>query len=140
MDKTITYIIVFILFAVIGWIYEYHFFGKDAPDRVSSKFLNVNLPILPIYGVGGVLLYYITTNYIHLSILHRTIIATIIITIFECVAGQVSFLLNRFNTWSYADHQMSTCSGYISLETSLWWAFLIYIGFYISDKFTLSRK
>ena len=136
MRNIVTYMIIFILFSILGWIYEYHFFGKDGPDNISRKIFNVDMAILPIYGIGGILLYYIVTNYKNLSILHRTIIATLIISIFECMAGQLSYWFNGKQTWKYDDHMMPTCSGYISVGTSLWWMILIYIMFYIFDSIT----
>lgn len=133
------YIIVFITFSIIGWLYEYLITGKRQCFSLLKERFNICLPVLPIYGVGGIILLYIHLNYKDLSFIQRVLIASILINIIECLSGLLSLQINGHKTWNYYHHGISYCKGYISLITIIWWTFLITI-FYGLLEFKLKLK
>lgn len=123
------YCIIFLLFSIIGWLYEHIFFGLNHYDGVSKKIgdnlgvSNVMLPILPLYGVAGVGITFINT--LNMSLLSRIIIASLFVNILECLMGLLSLQFYGYQTWHY--QQLSTCHGYVSLYAGMWWTILVSI-------------
>lgn len=129
-------IIIFFLFSLLGWIYEYITFGKDKSDKVSKKLFNIDIPILPIYGVGVIILFLIYKSLINYSIWIKTLVAFILINTMECLLGYLSYNFHGYQTWEYKDG-MPTCKGYISVKTGIWWTILSFIFFIILDKYKI---
>lgn len=128
-------ITIFFVFSIIGWYYEYIVFNKHEGDKVSKKLFNINLPMLPIYGVGAIILFLIHKNLKNYSIWFKTLIAFILINTMECLLGYVSYTFHGYQTWNYnSDDNISYCDGYISVQTSIWWTVLSFITFLILDK------
>ncbi|ARF10002.1 hypothetical protein Indivirus_7_18 [Indivirus ILV1] len=130
----IKYIIIFFIFSILGWIYEYISFNRIEYDKLSKKLFNVELPILPIYGVGGIILFFIYDKFHHYALLKKIIIAIILINVMECLLGQLSYKFYGYQTWKYSDDMKPSCHGYISLYSSLLWFISIYVLFMILDK------
>lgn len=129
-------IILFVLFSFIGWLYENLFFKKVPYDGISHNLLkpysiDVKLPLLPLYGVGGLLIIFIDKQ--NLSILTKIIIASLTINVLECIAGLLSYQFYGFQTWKY--ESMTMCRGYISLYTGIWWMLLISMYYIVSNKY-----
>jgi uncharacterized membrane protein len=123
------YIIIFIVFSVLGWMYEYMLFNRTGPDGITKKLFDFNLPILPIYGVAGVLLLFIHENFNSYSMLQKVIIASILLNFMECLFGLSSYEFYGYQTWKYESNTIPMCHGYISLLTWIWWTFFIYLFF-----------
>jgi len=132
------YIVVFILFSVLGWIFEYMLFNRTGPDGVTKKLFNCNLHILPIYGIGGIILLFIYENFKSYSMLQKVIIASILLNLMECLLGVSSYKFYGYQTWKYDSSILPMCYGYISLLTWIGWTFLIYVFFKGMDFITTS--
>ena len=126
----IKYIIIFIIFSVLGWVYEYLVWNKSKPDGITKTFFHIDLPILPIYGLGAIVLLYIHNNFKTSSLLYKIIVASIAINIIECVGGLCSYKFYGYQTWRY---NSDLCYGYISIPTAIFWSFLCFIFFLCAD-------
>ena len=123
-------IIIFIIASFLGWVYEYLLFHNYEYDKVSKKLFNINLPLLPIYGLGVLILILIGKGLNNYSIWMKTIVAFIVLNLMECLMGYVSYNFHGYQTWKYND-DYTLCRGYISLKTGLWWTILSFLFFFI---------
>ena len=130
----IKYIIIFLIFSFLGWLYEYTLFNRDKPDGVTKKLTGISIPILPIYGIGGVMLLFIYDYLKNYTLFTKIIVAAISINIMECLSGLMSYEFYGYQTWKYNDNMIPTCYGYISLITMIWWVFLIVVIYKIMDN------
>ena len=131
----IEYPIVYILGGFIGWVIEKYYFNKENPlcgDTVNRKFLNICLPFLHVWAIGVLFLTILSNNYKNINILLLTIIAGIILTSFECLAGQLSFLINKYKTWDSSAERFFACNGFIGIiDTMNWFLFsFLFLIFY----------
>lgn len=90
----------FVIGSIIGWIWEYtilHF--KPSCDVFINQYSPIYLPVLPLYGIGSVLLYMISSRISnpYLSIL--TSITTL--TFLELIVGKI--MKNSKGAWYYDD-------------------------------------
>jgi uncharacterized membrane protein len=125
------YLIIFILFSIIGWLYEWYIIGKQKYDGISEKLLGIKLPLLPIYGSIGIFLLYI-----HKTIenpVNRIWVSFVCISILECIFGLCSNKFYGYQTWSYNKKTIPLCKGYISIVTSFYWSILSGIFFMLLD-------
>lgn len=129
-------IIIFIVFSILGWCFEYVVFNKTNYYNLTKEWFGLDLPILPIYGFGAVILYIIQKTFYGYSIWVRTFIAFVLINGLECVGGCLSYQINKYQSWRYdSDNDIVLCNGYISLRTGIAWAILSLIAFAVMDKF-----
>ncbi len=135
IKNIIEYIIYFFIFSFIGWIFENiiikynHFCG----DNIVKQF-NICLPLLTIYGFGGIALLFIKKNIIKNNIILFSIISGIILSILECIGGKLSFYINKYKTWNYDEYPLPLCDGYVALPIFLLWTVFSVIFFKIYDK------
>ena len=134
------YIIYFFVFCIIGWLWE-RFIMKNneisCGDTIVRK-IGLCMPILIIYGFGGMLLLFIKRNIVNKNIIKKNIItysliSGLLLTLFECIGGQISFYINKYKTWNYDHHPLKTCSGYVSLPVFLFWILCAGIFYKIDD-------
>ena len=94
------YIIYFFIFCVLGWLWE-RFIMKNneisCGDTIVRK-IGACMPILLIYGFGGIFLLFIKRNVIKCNIITFALISGILLTLFECIGGQISFYINKYHT------------------------------------------
>ena len=121
-------IIIFIVFSVLGWLFEYIVFNKNHDA----------IPFLPIYGFGAVIIYLISKIFHDYSIWVKTFVAFILINSMECIGGCLSYQLYGYKTWNYDNtNDIVFCNGYISLRTGICWALISFIAFAAIDKFNI---
>ena len=96
------------------------------------KYFNVCLPLLTIYGAGILMLILMRYIFPNMNIFLLTIIATIIITLFECGCGMMSLKYNGHKTWNYGKNNF--CYGYIHPYVSAGWFVLIFIFYILFDR------
>lgn len=125
----IKYIIVFIIFSLLGWLYEYSAFNRIRSFDATKQLFNIDLPILPIYGVGGLLLLLIYEKLESYTLLTKVLVAGVIINLMECVLGICSYYFYGHQTWKYDNSNMPSCYGYVSVFTGLWWLLLSFVFF-----------
>ena len=112
---------IFFIFSIIGWALE---FMNDGRPHYSFKFKTFlgEVPFLPIYGLGGVLVYLLTfTDVAKLSPIFVTLILAFIITLYEYVAGILSG-----GAWNYNNNLR-----YIDLKHTIIWSIFSLVLFYI---------
>uniref|UniRef100_A0A6C0LSB1 ABC-transporter type IV n=1 Tax=viral metagenome TaxID=1070528 RepID=A0A6C0LSB1_9ZZZZ len=125
MNKLIKYIIIFILFSLFGWTYENILLNKKSQDTTLTEIIGINAPFLLIYGVGGILIFYTYSNFPHMKLLSKIIIASILINSVECISGKLSYYIRGYHTWNYNKCFYPLCDGYISLFTIILWTLMI---------------
>lgn len=125
-------IIVFLVFSFLGWVYETRLLKKSSKDTL----LGGRVPLLTIYGLGGVvlLLLFIT---LPLPLWGKILVATVVITLLECLGGQLSLRINGRHTWNYSNKWCPLCDNYVSIETSFYWLLGISV-FYLLLNFLLN--
>jgi uncharacterized membrane protein len=129
------YILYFFIFSVLGWLWERVIMKNDeisCGDTIVRK-ISICMPILLIYGFGGMLLLFIKRNIIKRNILSFAFISGILLTLFECIGGQISFYINKYRTWYYDTHPLNICNGYISLPVFLFWVLCAGIFYKFDD-------
>lgn len=122
---------IFLVYSFAGWIYERVFFGKKNPDGVFKKLFNVEIPFLPIYGVGGVLLLLIYL--LQIPFWTKVVISILVLNTMECIAGLISYQFHGYQTWNYSSQ---LCYGYISLGSAIVWTIGSIWFFLIADRYT----
>ena len=120
---------IIIVFSIIGYFFEAIIFNNFRPDTFNLK-LGLNLPFKLIYGIGVLLLIFIDRIFSQYHLLIKTLIATVIIALYECLAGLISLYFNGYPTWDYRQTFYPLCNNYISIEISAYWFILILIFFY----------
>ncbi|AYV76991.1 MAG: hypothetical protein Barrevirus6_29 [Barrevirus sp.] len=133
-ELVLRYIIIFFIFSILGWAYERIAFGRLKPDLVSEKIFDMRLPILPIYGFGGVILLFIYDTFTDYSLLTKVIVAAISLTIMELIGGYLSYNIHGYQTWKYTDSMIPAFDGYISVYATAIWVIGSTIFFYTLDK------
>ncbi len=135
MNNIIKYVIIFILFSVVGFLYESVIGVQTSKcgDSIMNMF-NLCLPMLTIYGFGAVALVFFRDIFPDMHIIFLSIIATILITIMECIGGQLSLRYNGYQTWDYVDGKYEVCDGYIAPHISSVWFIFILIFYWGYDK------
>jgi len=128
MNPHIRYTIIFLVFSIVGWIYENKIIEKTAYDTLFH-IDGLKLPLLTIYGIGGVLIVYLS-NFVSkvdkpVKIIIGILIITTIINVLECIVGQLSYQYNKYHTWSYRTLTLPTCNDYVSLTTFVCWMAVI---------------
>lgn len=124
------YLILFILSSFVGYLWELILTnGKAICGDMIVNSLGLCMPFLFIYGFAAMILVSLR-KILNLSRVHLALLATLIITIYECIVGYLSYITFGKQTWKYPKIYMTFCSGYISIITSIYWFALIY-GFYI---------
>jgi len=127
MNPYIKYTIIFLVFSIIGWIYENQIHGIVAYDTLFDS-NGLKMPLLTIYGMGGMLILYLS-NFIStdkpFELIIGILIITTIINVLECIIGQLSYRYNKYHTWSYRKLTLPTCNDYVSLTTFVGWMAVI---------------
>lgn len=131
------YIIIFFIFSILGWIYEYAVWNKSSPDGLSKAIFHTNIPFRPLYGFAGILLLCIYSNFTKDSLFTKVVMAAITINILECIAGLCSYKYHGYQTWHY---NSNLCYGYISLPTALFWTFMSFIFFVLLESLDFPNK
>jgi uncharacterized membrane protein len=109
-----TLFLYWIMASFIGWLFEAIIFNKYTPDNITK------LPILPIYGFGFLLLYFISS--LNISLIYKILLSFILVNSLECIGGLLSLKVNGYHTWNY---KSSICKGYISWYTAVFWLIII---------------
>ncbi len=138
MDLFILLTSAFVVFSLVGYWWEY-LIGK----RECRYFHNsgTGIPILPIYGFGAIiiyLLYYICRKMGVDNVIVISLIATVVVTIFECCSGYLYGSLVGEPGWNYNYIPGCICSGYGNIFISFGW-FLIILGLLMLDPIFIPR-
>jgi uncharacterized membrane protein len=128
----VKFFILFFIFSALGSAIEFSSIligGKGIfYDQVIFQLFNVRIPLIPLYGLAGLILFviqgYLYRNKVNLIL--WGLINTAIIIVIELISGYVSMLTFGSNFWDYSG-QFLNYKGIISLQVSLIWLLLSYI-------------
>ena len=117
MNVVINCLVVFFIYAFIGWCVEVSFVAITRGKVVNRGFLNG--PVCPIYGVGMVGILYalepLKDNAIVLFIG-----GVVICSVLELFTGWILDKIFRMRWWDYSENRFNI-GGYICLEFSIMW-------------------
>lgn len=108
---------VFLLYGVIGWIYESSLVSVQKKAFVNRGFLTG--PIIPIYGCGALLFYLVfwdSREHLLLVFVGSVVLATLL----EYFTSLVMELIFRTRWWDYS-HYRFNLGGRVCLMVSLFW-------------------
>jgi len=128
----IDYILVYIFSGFMGWLIEKYYFIRENPcgDTMNKKFLNICIPFLHVWAIGGIITIAIYNSLPKTNIFILSLLVAIVLSIFECVVGQLSYKINGHKTWEYEPYKCVTCNGFVSLyATAHWYLFALLLLF-----------
>ncbi len=124
------YILYYIIFGFVGWIIEFIYINLLNKQHISfcgdtiTNYCNICIPFLNIYGLGAVLLVFLSRKYPKMSFFLFALIGGIYLTIMECIIGNISFTINKVKKWNYHSY---LCNGFISFDIFIYWIICSYI-------------
>lgn len=86
------------------------------------------LPFIPMYAVGGVVMYLIMKKMIERSAVDTILVASLAMSIWEYVGGEFCVRVLKKRLWSYNKH-WGNLGGHVSFLSTSWWLVLA-IAFY----------
>ncbi len=122
----------FCVFSIAGWLLEVIY-----RSYTNRKFVNPGLlkgPYLILYGVGGVVLFYLTAACHSLSIIWKIIIYGGTTTLLELISALMAEYFFQKKLWDYSDNRFNY-KGYICLKFSFYWIILAFVFEYIIAPF-----
>ncbi len=118
----------FCIFSITGWLLEVAY-----RSYVHKKFINPGLlkgPYLILYGVGGVILYYLTRICHDLPLIWKIVIYATTTTLLELSSALVAEYFFQKRLWDYSDNRLNY-RGYICLKFSIYWTALAFVFEYV---------
>jgi len=117
----------FIIYSVIGWIYESTLVSVKSKTLVNRGFLAG--PIIPIYGCGALILYLAVWNYRD-NLFLVFIVGALSATVLEFVTSWVMELIFHTRLWDYSYWPLNY-KGRVCLFISLFWGILSVLMIFI---------
>jgi len=139
MEEILRLLTIFALCATMGWIIEFVYRSINRKKLVNPGFLTGMA--LPIYGLGGIIMYLFSYLFIDMPILLKLLFlfvsSSIFMTLLELIGGIIFLKYYKVKLWDYSKLKFNY-KGVICLQFSLIWGVLatIYIMFlqgYIVD-------
>lgn len=132
MEALLEYLLIFCLCATAGWLLEVVYRGIRHRKVVNPGFLSGCC--LPIYGIGGAILYFLSglklrmlpNEFCRVAVILLSAMA--IMTLIELVGGLISVKYFRVRLWDYSGEWLNF-KGVICLKFSLIWG-AIGAGYY----------
>ena len=110
----------FIIYSVIGWIYESTLVSVQSRALINRGFLSG--PVIPIYGCGALSLYLLLWDY-RGNLLLVFILGMLIATILEFVTSWAMESIFHTRLWDYSELPLNY-KGRVCLVVSLFWGLL----------------
>jgi uncharacterized membrane protein len=118
MNLIFTILLILLIFSLLGWGWEYIL--KCLTNRCNfydkTLYYISEIKLSLIYGIGALIIYFITKTLIKYNIFSQYIILVFILTIYEYINGITSEKLFNIESWNYNNNLK-----YVSLKTSLVW-------------------
>lgn len=128
-----TYILIFLIFAFIGWIIDTTYCSIGSKKFVFSGYFKY-VPLCPIYGFGGLLILSLFIQLESLPAWLVIIITTILVVILEYVGGWFCDKILKEKLWDYSRAKFNI-SGYVNLLNSAYWLVLITATYFIINPY-----
>ena len=132
MDPLFEYLFLFCVCATAGWCIEVVYRGFRHHKVVNPGFLTGCS--LPIYGIGGTILYFLSglklralpNEFLRVAVI--LLLAVLVMTLIELVGGWIAVQFFHIRLWDYS-HEWMNFKGLICPKFSLFWG-LICAAFY----------
>lgn len=129
------YIYGFILGAIGGIISETIISrGKNHCIILPRRDCILPVTLANLYGWSAVILIIIFDSFKRKLNFYSLSVSLFAILIFECIAGKISYRYHGYQTWKYEQNWYPLCQNYVSLKSSIYFALLIIIFYYIIYK------
>ena len=126
----IEYILIFLLFSFVGWIIDTIYSSIFVHKKFIPSGYYRNIPLCPIYGIGGVIILQIFSKLINYEPMIVILITTIFIIILEYLGGVFCIKFLKERLWDYSKRKFNL-HGHIDLLNSSFWLILITILYFI---------
>lgn len=115
------YLIAFILGGFLGWCFEQlQCLGVRKYDSFMQSFTGFNIPFLPIYGFGLMILVYSSDLIRSSNIWLKSFVHAIILSIFEFVSGVLLLLVFNHRYWDYSNLPLNI-QGHVYIGSFIAW-------------------
>ncbi|MBP5204198.1 putative ABC transporter permease [bacterium] len=122
------YIFMFLTFSFLGWILDTTYCSLFIYKKFTPSGYYKNIPICPVYGLGGILIYALFVLFQNVPGYWVIPITSIAVIALEYFAGMFCEDVLKERLWDYSDKKYHL-NGYITLENSIYWI-LIVLGLY----------
>ena len=138
MDALFEYLFLFCLCASAGWCLEVVYRGIRHRKVVNPGFLTGCS--LPIYGIGGVILYFLSglklralpNEFLRVTVI--LLLAVLIMTLIELIGGLIAVKFFRVRLWDYSEEWMNF-KGVICPKFSLFWGIICAVYYFLIYPF-----
>ena len=127
MDIALEYLFLYCVCATAGWLIEVVYRGFRHRKVVNPGFLTGCC--LPLYGVGGAILYFLSSLKLRimpnefLRVSAILLMAVLVMTLIELIGGFISVQFFRVRLWDYSEEWMNF-HGLICPKFSLFWGLI----------------
>ncbi len=140
----IKYFFAFVLFSFLGFIIEYIYGCIVGDPFLYDKFFydqfRIFVPLLPIYGFGGMILFvlggYMEKNKI--PFVYKGIINGLILTLWEFIGGIFCLLVLNKMYWDYSSHFLNLT--FVSLPIIIAWIIAGYLFSFFYSTIWKNKK
>jgi len=119
------YILIFLLFSFLGWIID-TIYSSFLKGEYSPSGYYRNIPLCPIYGIGGIIILSIFSILQTHSSLTTILTTTIAVIMLEYFGGVFCTVFLKEKLWDYSSSKFNL-NGHIDLLHSFFWLMLISI-------------
>ena len=122
----------FLVFSFIGWILDTTYCSLFIYHRFKPSGYFKNIPLCPVYGLGGLLIYGLFTVLEKVPALLVIPITSIAVIAFEYFAGKFCLDVFKERLWDYSKKKIHL-DGFITLENSIYWVIIVLALYYFSN-------
>lgn len=127
-------IILFLMGCLIGWLIELIYRNLIEREHKNPGFLKG--PWLPIYGLGVIIMYFISG--LEINFIYKIILFVLVPTILELVTGLFFDKYFNIELWNYSN-KLLNYKGYICLLFSFYWGLLGVIYYFLIHKSVVDK-
>lgn len=124
-----------IVFGFLGFLLEtlYKAYKNGRIEYSGDKFF-WNIPFLPIYAIGGLIMHLNIKHFMTRMWYQNIILTTILVSSWEYVSGVFCAKVIGRRFWDYRDRFLNI-DGYVCLQSVLWWFVIVCIYYYLLRKY-----
>lgn len=126
----VKYILIFLLFSFLGWIIDTTYSSIFIHKKFIPSGYYRNIPVCPIYGIGGVVIFQIFSELINYNATTVILVTTFFIILLEYIGGVFSVKFLKERLWDYSNRKFNL-HGHIDLLNSFFWLILISATYFI---------
>lgn len=127
----IVYILLFLIFAFLGWVIDTTYSSIGSGKLKPSGYYK-GIPLCPVYGFGGLIIYELFVILIQLPSYLVIPVTSIAVILFEYLAGKFCVDVLGERLWDYSNKKYNI-GGHICLQNSCYWVIIV-LGLYLIAK------